>query len=188
MSEKADPNSKPETGSSKVKEPGPWINTPLRAAGSWIFLAALLLGIDGVYTFVDARETAEKNVQIIKESRYERFKHQGKIYAKEEVIKMLRGEPYRKAVPHMVLSMLLALCLAGSFRKPFHSTVAALALATVGAVAASVIRDTFPLEKALLYAFVVLTLLLGVKASYRYHRWARARESAPGGRPTSEAT
>jgi hypothetical protein len=175
----------------KVKDPGPWINTPLRAAGSWIFLAALLLGVDGVYTYVDAHKTAEKNIRIIRESRYERFKHEGSIYTKEEVIKMMRGEPLRKAVPHMVLSLLLALCLAGSFKRPLHSTIAALALAAVGGVAASVIRHTLPLEKALLYAFVVLTLLLGVKASYRYHRWVSARENAadePGERPTSEAT
>ena len=64
-------------------------------------------------------------------------------------------------------------------------------MAVVGAVAASVIRQTLPLEKALLYAFVVLTLLLGVKASYRYHRWISARKDAggePGEHPASEAT
>lgn len=142
----------------------------MKAAGCWLVLTSLLLLVDGVYIHHREQKEADRNVRIIKESRHRLFKHRGRVMTRTETMELLKREPLRQALPQLILSAVMILLTFFSFRRPFLSVVAGVGALWATIPLAVALGHRLGTERILLYIFVFLVLLLGVKASHAYER------------------
>lgn len=138
----------------------------LRSVGVWLLLVTLLLGLDATVIFVTQYKIAERNVRLVRDSRVQRIRHQGRIYTQDGIASYLRRQPYYLALPHLTGALLLAGCLLLCFRRPRLAMAAALGVVALGAPAALALLAEIRAQHLLFYLFLLLLLLLGLKSAW----------------------
>lgn len=149
----------------------PWVHrSALHAAASWILMVAFACALHGYWSFHQAREQAERDVRIVRESRVQLIRYEGRIHTQEETIRMLRRRPLWAAAPYLGLAVLLGVCAWFAMRRPVWGVLAGLGLVLVAAVVELVRAIRLDLTNVGFYVFLVALLALGVRSARGFER------------------